>query len=121
VKKETNVQEGIDKFITTQALGLRALLEMSERQSLSVTQVVTESKATEFAPDKAPFQEFLKIESLLKSGVTVDQIITLGATGNLPVLSSPETQIALVRLVEDQGFKAIVRQVLDLFKLHLFI
>ena len=93
---------------------MRALLEMSERQSLSVTQVVAESKATEFGPDKAPFQEFLKIESLLKSGVTVDQIITLGATGNLPMLSSPETQIALVRLVEDQGFKAIVRQVFTL-------
>ena len=84
---------------------------MSERQSLSVTQVVAESKATEFGPDKVPFQEFVKIESLLKSGVTVDQIITLGASGNLPLLSSPETQIALVRLVEDKGFRAIVRQV----------
>ncbi len=105
------VAEGIKKFVADQAIGLRALLEMTERESLSITQVVTEDKAKEFVPTEAPFKEFVQVESMLKSGVTVDQIVTLGATGNLPILTAPDTQKALVRLVEDQGFKAVVLQV----------
>ena len=87
---------------------------MTERESLSITQVVAEDKAKEFIPTEAPFKEFVQVESMLKSGVTVDQIVTLGAIGNLPILTAPETQKALVRLVEDQGFKAVVLQVRQL-------
>lgn len=110
-RQELIVEEGMKKFVATQAIGLRALLEMTSRESLSVTEVVAHDKAQEFLPDQAPFQEFVQIENMLKSGVTVDQIVTLGAIGNLPVLTAPETQKALVRLVEDQGFRAVVLQV----------
>lgn len=113
VQQEMVVQEGLNKFVASQAIGLRALLEMTERKSLNVTEVVTQAKAQEFIPAEAPFQEFVQVESMLKSGVTVDQIVTLGATGNLPILTAPDTQKALVRLVEDQGFKAVVLQVND--------
>lgn len=112
MKQETTVEEGIGKFIASQAIGLRALLEMTERQSLSVTEVVAQGRVKEFAPGRAPFEEFVQVEDMLRSGITVDQIATLGATGNLPMLTAPETQIALVRLVENYGFRAIVRQVL---------
>ena len=111
INQEMIVAEGINKFVADQAIGLRALLEMTERESLSITQVVAEDKAKEFIPTEAPFKEFVQVESMLKSGVTVDQIVTLGAIGNLPILTAPETQKALVRLVEDQGFKAVVLQV----------
>lgn len=105
------IEEGINKFVENQAIGLKALLEMTERKSLNVTEVVAQDKAKEFAPDEAPFKEFVQIETMLKSGVTVDQIVALGAIGNLPTLTAPETQKALVRLVEDQGFRAVVLQV----------
>lgn len=105
------IEEGLNKFVENQAIGLKALLQMTERKSLNVTEVVTQDKANEFSPDQAPFKEFLQIETMLKSGVTVDQIVTLGSIGSLPTLTAPETQKALVRLVEDQGFKAVVLQV----------
>ena len=111
VKQETSVEEGLGRFISSQAIGLRALLEMTERESLNVTQVVAEDKAKEFSAGQAPFEELAQVETMLRSGVTVDQIVTLGATGSLPVLTAPETQTALVRLVEDQGYRAVVRKV----------
>jgi hypothetical protein len=110
-QREAMIEEGLSKFVESQALGLKALLEMTERKSLNVTEVVAQDKAKEFVPDEAPFKEFIQIETMLKSGVTVDQIVTLGALGNLPTLTAPETQKALVRLVEDQGFRAVVLQV----------
>lgn len=115
VKRQMTVDEKIDKFVAQQAIGLRALLEMSERESLHVTEVVAQDKAQEFQADQPPFQEFVKIENMLRSGVTVDQIVTMGATGNMPVLTAPESQTALVRLVEDQGFHAVVRQASHLY------
>lgn len=105
------IEESLNKFVENQAIGLKALLEMTERKSLNVTEVVTQDKANEFSQNQAPFKEFLQIETMLKSGITVDQIVTLGSIGNLPTLTAPETQKALVRLVEDQGFKAVVLQV----------
>ncbi len=116
VRKETTVEEGIERFVSSQAIGLRALLEMAEREALNVTEVVTQDKSQEFAPGKPSFQEVVQIESMLRSGVTVDQIVTLGATGSLPALTAPELQNALIRLVEDKGSKAIIRQVSYLYK-----
>jgi hypothetical protein len=73
--------------------------------------MATLDRVQEFPPDQAPFQEFVNIDTMLKSGVKVDQIVALGSTGNLPVLTAPETQKALVRIVEDHGSRAIVREV----------
>jgi len=104
-------EESMEKFITTQAIGLKALLEMAVQESVSVSEVATLDKAQEFLPSQAPFQEFLNIDTMLKSGVNVDQIVTFNAVGNIPVLTAPETQMALARIVEDYGHVAITREV----------
>jgi hypothetical protein len=105
------IDESIERFMSTQSIGLRALIQIAIQKSVSVSEVITMDKVKELLPSQVPDKEFLKIDALLKSGVTVDEIIAVGATGNLPVLTAPESQNALVRLVEDQGFKAVVRQV----------
>ena len=97
--------------MSTQSIGLRALIQIAIQKSVNVSEVVTMDKVKELLPSQVPDEEFIKIDALLKSGVTVDEIIAVGATGNLPVLTAPESQNALVRLVEEQGFKAVVRQV----------
>ena len=106
------VEERLDNFVTSQAIGLRALLDMSVQKSLDVCEVAALDKAQEFLPGQAPFEEFLKVDTMLRSGVNVDQIVSLGSTGNLPVLTAPETQQALMRIVEDYGFQAIAREVM---------
>ena len=106
------VEERIDKFVTNQSIGLKALVQLSVQESISVSEMATlDSGLQEFQPGQAPYQEFLKVDTMLKSGVNVDQIVTLGSTGNLPVLTAPETQKALVRIVEEQGGRAITREV----------
>jgi len=103
--------EKVDRFIAKQSIGLRALVQMAVQESLNVTDVVPEDKAQDFNPGPAPFKEFSNIDMMLKSGITVDQIVTLGVAGHLPKLTAPESQTSLVRLVEDQGFTAVTRQV----------
>lgn len=105
------VDEGMTKFIEKQTIGLRALIQMANDESLSITQVVAQDKAKELDQENL-VEEFGKVDSLLQSGITVDQIVTMGTTGDLAVLSAPETQTALVQLVEKQGFKAITREVI---------
>ncbi len=105
------VDERIDKFMTNQSIGLRALIQLSVQESVNVSEMATLDRAQEFQQESAPFQEFLKVDTMLKSGVNVDQIVTLGSTGNLPMLTAPETQKALVRIVEDHGGRAITREV----------
>lgn len=108
------VEERIDKFVTEQAIGLRALIQLAVQESVNVSEMATLDRAQEFQQGQEPFQEFLKVDTLLKSGVSVDQIVTLGSTGNLPMLTAPETQSALVRIVEDHGCRAITREVIQL-------
>lgn len=103
--------EKVDRFIAKQSVGLRALMQMAVQESLNVTDVISQDMVQEFIPGPAPFKEFVNIDTMLKSGITVDQIATLGVTGNLPKLTAPESQTSLVRLVEDQGFTAVTRQV----------
>jgi hypothetical protein len=105
------VEERLDKFVTNQSIGLRALIDLSIQESINVSEMATLDRVQEFPADQAPFQEFVNIDTMLKSGVKVDQIVALGSTGNLPVLTAPETQKALVRIVEDHGSRAIVREV----------
>jgi len=109
-EKQTT-EEKVDKFIAKQSIGLRSLMQMAVQESLNVTDVVPQDIAQEFSPGPAPFKEFANIDTMLKSGITVDQIVTHGVTGNLPRLTAPESQTSLVRLVEDQGFHAVTRQV----------
>lgn len=105
------VEERLDKFVTEQSIGLRALIDLSVQQSINVSEMATLDRVQEFQPGEVPFQEFVNIDTMLRSGVKVDQIVALGSTGNLPVLTAPETQKALVRIVEEHGSRAIVREV----------
>ena len=105
------VDESMDKFISTQAIGLRALLQVATQKAVNVSEVATVDKTQELFPNNPPTEEFLKIDTLFKSGVSIEEIVTMGATGNLPVLTAPESQKALVRLMEEHGFRATVRQV----------
>jgi len=111
--KEEVVEEGMTKFIETKTIGLRSVIEAASQESLSVIDIATQDKNEEFHGETL-LKEFAKVDTLLKSGATVDQIITLGTTGDLPVLKAPESQSALVQLVENQGFKAITREVMVL-------
>jgi len=109
------VEEGMTKFIEKQTIGLRSLIEMANQESISVTQVVAQGKAEELDQENLVL-ESNKIDTLLNSGITPDQIVTMGTAGDLTVLSAPETQTALVQLVEKQGFKAITREVRNIDK-----
>ena len=107
----TTAEHMVQKFTSAQVVGLRALLQMAAQESLMVTEVFEQSKVQELGPHEPPVEEFAKIDTLLKSGVTVDELMVIAEAGELPVLAAAETQVALVRLVEDQGFRAIASQV----------
>lgn len=107
-----SIDERIEKFIVSQAIGLRALCQLAVQESVDVSQVAALDRTHEFSPGQHSFQEFLKVDTMLRSGVTTNQIVTLGSTGNLPILTAPETQTALMRIVEERGFRAIAREVI---------
>lgn len=106
-----SVEEKLETFIINQAIGLRALVEVAAQQSVSVREVAPVEKIQEIMPE-APIEEFGKVDTMLNAGVGVDQIIALATTSPLTVLTAPETQKALVRIVEEHGHQAVAREVI---------
>ena len=104
-------EEKVDKFISTQSIGLRSLLKMAVQESLNTTDIVSQTKTEEVVSGPAPFQDCVKIDTMLKSGVTVEQITDLDVTDSLQILTSPESQTVLVQMVQDRGCTAVTRQV----------
>lgn len=105
------VEEKYETFVTQQAIGLRALVEVAAQQSVSVTEVVPAEKLHEMLPE-APIEEFGKVDTMLRAGVGVDQIIALATTSPLTVITAPASQKALVRIVEEHGHQAVAREVM---------
>ena len=107
----TTVQQTAHKFTSSQVVGLRALLQMAVQESMCVAEVFQQANVQDFGAHPLPVQELARVDTLLRSGVTVDEILVSAVAESLPVLTAPETQMAMVRLVEEQGFRAIATQV----------
>ncbi len=111
MQEVTSVEQTAPKFTSSKMLGLRALVQMAAQEPVTITQVFEQAKAQDFASSEPPLAEVAKIDTLLQSGVNVDEVMVIAESGSLPVLAAPQSQVQLVRMVEDQGFRAIVSQV----------
>lgn len=108
-QKEETVQpfEGVyetKKGITTMVDTDRVVAEINE-----LLEVIN---AKEFGPGESPLRELAKIGYMLRKGVTIDEIESLYDSQYFPSLRVPQSQSALVQLVERQGHGALITEVL---------
>ncbi|XP_045510204.1 titin-like [Colias croceus] len=77
-----------------------------------VNELLEVINAKEFGPGESPLRELATIGYMLRNGVTVEEIEILYESEHFPSLRVPQSQSALVQLVERQGHGALITEVL---------
>lgn len=83
------------------------------KRSADVTNILNSITAPEFAAFEAPLRELATIAFLVRTGITVTEVMTLYNEKHFPSLQTTEVQAALVQLLERQGYAAYVTEVLS--------
>lgn len=82
------------------------------KKTAEVNEILEMIKAPEFGPGEPPLRELATIGYLVRQGITVNEIYDLYNTDKFPSLQMPESQSALVQLVEREGHAKLISEVL---------
>lgn len=105
------VAEPFEESIKTQK-GIIKMVESDSRSVAEINELMEVINAKEFGPGESPLRELAKIGYMLRNGVTTEQIDSLYDSQYFPALRVPQSQSALVQLVERQGYGALITEVL---------
>lgn len=100
----TNVKEVIEK--------VKQVKKKQKRMEKEVEEVLEFVKAKELGPGELPVRELAEIGFLVRHGITVKEVTVLYDADKFPALRKPESQSALVNLVERQGYGTLISEVL---------
>lgn len=78
-----------------------------------VNSILETIQAHQFGSGEQPLRELATVAHLLKKGVEITEIISLYDADFFPALKSPESQSALVQLVERQGYENLIAEILN--------
>lgn len=111
IVNKVTIDEAIQR--SEKAIGAKAFVKMMKEAKVNIEEIMSESLPKEFGPeDKAPIEEVAKVSVMMKEGIQAEEIIHMMETNQLPSLKKPESQAPLLKVVEQQGQKALVCQVL---------
>lgn len=77
-----------------------------------VNEILETIEAEKFGTGELSLRELATIGCLLRKGMTVTEIIQLYHSNVFPALRIPESQAAMVQLVERQGFESLISEVI---------
>lgn len=77
-----------------------------------VNSILESIEAHQFGSGERPLREIATVAHLLKKGVEITEIIQLYDADFFPALKLPESQSALVQLVERQGYENLIAEIL---------
>lgn len=92
--------------------GIIKMVEGDSRVVAEINELLEVINAKEFGPGESPLRELAKIGYMLRSGITIEQIESMYDSEHFPALRVPQSQSALVQLVERQGHGALITEVL---------
>lgn len=78
-----------------------------------VNSILETIQAHQFGSGEQPLRELATVAHLLKKGVEITEIIQLYDADFFPALKLPESQSALVQLVERQGYENLIAEILN--------
>lgn len=78
-----------------------------------VNSILETIQAHQFGSGEQPLRELATVAHLLKKGVEITEIIQLYDADFFPALKMPESQSALVQLVERQGYENLIAEILN--------
>lgn len=78
-----------------------------------VNSILETIQAHQFGSGEQPLRELATVAHLIKKGVEITEIIQLYDADFFPALKLPESQSALVQLVERQGYENLIAEILN--------
>ncbi|XP_035789232.1 titin-like isoform X6 [Anopheles albimanus] len=122
VKFKEHTETLVEEIVTTETVQeiermvIHEKLDVSDvdsvKNSLEVNEILINLKASEFGPGEAPLRELATIAFMVKHGVTVSEITSFYQANHFPALQKPESQSAMVLLLEREGYANIVTEIL---------
>lgn len=106
----TETVKEFERMVITEKLDVSDV--ESVKHSVQVNEILTNLKAADFGPGEAPLRELATIAYMVKHGVNVNEINSFYQADNFPALKTPESQSALVLLLEREGYASIVTEIL---------
>lgn len=92
--------------------GIIKTVKEDSKMVAEINELLEVINAKEFGPGESPLRELAKIGYMLRTGITTEQIESLYDSQHFPALRIPQSQSALVNLVERQGHGALITEVL---------
>ncbi|XP_062534345.1 titin-like [Armigeres subalbatus] len=106
----TETVKEFERMVITEKLDVSDV--ESVKHSVQVNEILTNLKAADFGPGEAPLRELATIAYMVKHGVAVSEISSFYQSDHFPALKTPESQSALVLLLEREGYASIVTEIL---------
>lgn len=92
--------------------GILKSVDSDSKVVAEINELMEVINAKEFGPGESPLRELAKIGYMLRRGLTTDEIEGMYDSEYFPALRIPQSQSALVQLVERQGHGALITEVL---------
>lgn len=108
--KDETVETFEETFVKQK--GILKTVKEDSKMVAEINELLEVINAKEFGPGESPLRELAKIGYMLRTGITTEQIESLYDSQYFPALRIPQSQSALVNLVERQGHGALITEVL---------
>lgn len=121
IHKSTNIteEENVEIHEEIEDIRIKIYKELITEKDLEnfkiadeVNEVLDMIEASKFGSGEMPLRELATIGYLVQRGITVNEITHLYNVDSFPALKYPESQAALVQLVEREGHGTLISEVL---------
>lgn len=121
IKKATHAEDADVEIIEeTEEIHIKVYKEAYSAEEIEnfkvadeVNSILETIQAHQFGSGEQPLRELATVAHLLKKGVEITEIIQLYDADFFPALKLPESQSALVQLVERQGYENLITEILN--------
>lgn len=117
---KTKTSESVSEEVVVTEVNLEEVIKRVEeiiineeiRMAKEVSEVLDFIRVKEFGPGENPLRELAEIGYLVRNGITVKEVTVLYNEDKFPYLKTPESQSAMVNVVERKGYGPLISEVL---------
>lgn len=119
-KSQVTEEEDIEIIEETEEIHVKVYKEAYSAEEIEsfkiaeeVNSILETIQAHQFGSGEQPLRELATVGHLLAKGVEICEIMKLYNTDFFPALKMPESQSAMVQLVERQGYETLITEILN--------
>lgn len=111
---DIQVEGTIEEFVrdVIKKRGVKVTRQEVNKLSSEINETMQYIGVKEFSAGENPLQELAKIDFMVRHGITTNEVMSLYDANKFPALRKPESQSALVQVIERKGHGPIISEIL---------